>query len=239
MTSRIPFTSIWFDCDSTLSTVEGIDELARARDSSVFQAVASLTNRAMAGELPLEAVYQRRLETIAPTRCECARLAERYIATALPDAKLVLTALRSLGKTVGIVSGGLRSAVLPFAEHLGVPEAFVRAVEIRFTADGAYLGLAADQPLARSGGKIEVLRAIPSSQRPLALCGDGVTDLEAAVATERFVGFGGVVRRDAVADHCAHFADGPGLASTLPHLLTTAEVARLSQDPRFAQLIAG
>jgi phosphoserine phosphatase len=239
MSSTITFASIWFDCDSTLSTVEGIDELARARGPTVFEAVASLTNRAMAGELPLEAVYQRRLDAIAPTRCECASLAERYIATALPDARLVLAALRTLGKHVGIISGGLRSAVLPFAEHLGVPEAFVRAVEILFATDGSYIGLAADQPLAKSGGKIDVLRAIPSSQRPLAMCGDGVTDLEAAVATERFVGFGGVVRRDAVARHCAHFADGPGLASTLPHLLTAAELTRLAQDPRFAQLIAG
>ena len=71
MTSSLP--SIWppsnlviFDCDSTLSAVEGIDELARLTSSEENMAVniASLTKRAMEGEIPLEsAVHQIKTET--------------------------------------------------------------------------------------------------------------------------------------------------------------------------------
>ena len=40
------------------------------------------------------------------------------------------------------------------------------------------------------------------------MVGDGITDVEAfeAGATERFIGFGGVVRRDAVAARAPEFA---------------------------------
>ena len=41
-----------FDCDSTLSTIEGIDELARMTGHEYD--VAQLTKRAMEGDVPLE-----------------------------------------------------------------------------------------------------------------------------------------------------------------------------------------
>jgi len=37
---------ICFDCDSTLSSVEGIDELARLRGPEIFKQVEALTNDA-------------------------------------------------------------------------------------------------------------------------------------------------------------------------------------------------
>jgi phosphoserine phosphatase len=54
-----PCNLVIFDCDSTLSTIEGIDELARLSDSEneVAVRIAALTKRAMEGDIPLEAVY--------------------------------------------------------------------------------------------------------------------------------------------------------------------------------------
>src|SRR5690606_7057301 len=69
-----PFRSVWFDCDSTLTAVEGIDELGALRGPEVRARVARATERAMAGELPLAAVYGERLREIAPTRAECEAL---------------------------------------------------------------------------------------------------------------------------------------------------------------------
>src|SRR5690606_23891673 len=65
-TARLPdgFRSIVFDCDSTLVSVEGIDELAGAHK----EAVQALTDAAMEGSVPLDEVYGRRLEIIRPTR---------------------------------------------------------------------------------------------------------------------------------------------------------------------------
>lgn len=231
-----PMRSIWFDCDSTLSMIEGIDALAALRDAATLADVAELTRRAMDGELPLEAVYGARLARIAPTRQECERTAQAYIDHMVTDAPLVIAALAHLGKQLGIVSGGLLPAVGPLAAHLGIPRDRVFAVDLRFDSCGAYRDFEADSPLAKAGGKIDVLAARPARDRPQALVGDGSTDLEAAAVVDRFVGFGGVVRRRALVEGAAHFAVGPGLATALPFVLTDAERAALRTHPRFAAL---
>ena len=64
-----PFRTFMFDCDSTLSRVEGIDEIARGRKD-----VADLTKAAMDGAVPLDQVYGKRLELVRPSRAELGRV---------------------------------------------------------------------------------------------------------------------------------------------------------------------
>ena len=59
-----PFGTLVFDVDSTLASIEGIDELAGDRRPEI----AALTTRAMAGEIKLEDVYAKRLALLAPSR---------------------------------------------------------------------------------------------------------------------------------------------------------------------------
>jgi phosphoserine phosphatase len=231
------FAAVWFDCDSTLSAIEGIDELGALRDAATRRRVADLTERAMAGELPLAEVYEQRLQALAPTAAECASLGALYVARALPDARVLVAALHALGKTVGVLSGGLRPPVAEFAAWLGIGPALVQAVGIHFAADGSYRDFDRSGPLWRNGGKVEVLRDRPAGERPLAFVGDGITDLEAAPVVERFVGFGGVARRAAVERNAAFYTAEPRLAAVLPHLLTAAEREQLAADPRFAHLV--
>lgn len=233
-----PFRSVWFDCDSTLSAIEGIDELALRAGPEVAERVARLTDDAMNGGLPLEQVYGTRLDAIRPGRAACEEIGLRYVARAVGDAREVCAALRWLGKRLGIVSGGLRACVLPLADHLGIAAEQVHAVELHFDATGGYAGFDLDCPLARSGGKPLLLeQLLDADARPSALIGDGITDLETADVVDRFIGFGGVVTRQAVASRAAHWAPGPGLATALPHLLTPDEARRLRDDPRFGRLI--
>ena len=56
--------AILFDCDSTLSTIEGIDVLAE--QAGVVDQVVPLTNAAMEGRLKLEEAYAARLDLIKP-----------------------------------------------------------------------------------------------------------------------------------------------------------------------------
>ena len=63
------FDRICFDFDSTLSRIEGIDELAKR--VGLGEEMTKLTNAAMNGDVPLEAVYSRRLELIRPDREAC------------------------------------------------------------------------------------------------------------------------------------------------------------------------
>jgi phosphoserine phosphatase len=60
MTKECPrFDAVCFDCDSTLTRIEGIDELARRAGCATE--IAALTEAAMNGAVALEEVYARRL----------------------------------------------------------------------------------------------------------------------------------------------------------------------------------
>lgn len=227
---------IWFDCDSTLSRIEGIDELGTLRDEATRNRVVEATNRAMGGEVPLEQVFGERLRILAPTRDELERVAQLYIDRVVEDAKPVCEALHSLGKSVGIVSGGLLPAVCALGDWLGIDRTRIHAVDLSFGDDGSYLGFDEESLLARSGGKPKLLESLGVGHRRAAFVGDGITDLETAPLVTRFIGFGGVARREAVVAGAECFAEGPGLASTLPFLLTDDERSMLSESPDFRSL---
>lgn len=206
------FGSVIFDCDSTLSAIEGIEELAHAHREEI----ARLTEAAMRGEIPLEDVYGHRLELVRPTRDQVAGLGERYVATLVSDARETIAALLAEGIEVRVMSGGIRQAVVPLAIALGLTERAVAAVDVHFSADGEYAGFDRASPLARSGGKRTVLEQwLPELPRPIMLVGDGATDLEARPPADRFVAFAGVVERPAVIDAADDVVRAPSLAPVL------------------------
>jgi len=221
--SRSGFASVVFDCDSTLAAIEGIDALAGEHAAEV----AALTDAAMRGEIPLEEVYGRRLELIRPRRETVEALGRAYVAALVPDARAVVAALRWLGKTVRVVSGGLRPPVEALARELGIGPESVAAVGIEFGEDGAYRGFERGSPLARSGGKEGVLRAW-SLPRPALLVGDGATDLEARPAVDAFAAYMGVAFRPAVAADADVVLRDPGLAPVLSLAAGPADRERLA-----------
>jgi phosphoserine phosphatase len=231
-----PFRSLWFDCDSTLSSIEGVDELRGRLSLALQDEILALTEQAMEGALPLADVYEKRLHVIAPSRDQLVGLGGLYVERALPHVRLLVEALHALGKTVGIVSGGLLPAVEVLAAHLGVPRRHVHAVALRFDGAGRYLDFDRSSPLWRNGGKPEVLRGLDPALRPLVFVGDGATDLETKGVAELFVGFGGIARRPAVAAGADSWLPGPDLCGLLPLALTADERQRLRGEPRFREL---
>ncbi len=203
---------IIFDCDSTLSTLEGIDELARLKGMEAR--VAALTNAAMDGSVALQDVYGERLRLLQPSRAELRALELAYRRTVVPDAREVITALHALGKRVYIVSGGLADAVIGFGVWLGVPRERIFAVGLTYDPDGRYLGFA-DSPLATANGKNDVIRALRAPGRSALLVGDGASDLAAAPSVDLFIGFGGVVARPLLAARAAVFITTPSLAPVM------------------------
>ena len=204
---------ICFDCDSTLSKIEGIDELAKW--AGVGEEMAKLTDLAMNGELPLEAVYAKRLETIKPDKANIDRLADLYIAEMVDGVSEVFTTLLAQGKEVHIISGGLRQAILPLAKALNLPESHVHAVDIYFNADGSYQGFDETAPLARSGGKTEICKQLLNGKQSLVLIGDGKTDMEAKQPGVTVIGFGGVCDRTIVREMADKFIDEINLNAIL------------------------
>ena len=178
------------DCDSTLSAVEGVDELGRLRGPEGLAQVERMTAEAMDGGVPLEAVFARRLDLIRPTRAEVAAIADKYLATAEPDAAAAIARVRAAGWQVAIVSGGFTEAILPLARALGIDR--VHAVGLRFAPDGAYAGFDAAAPTARSRGKNAVARALRAElgATEVVMVGDGASDLEVKGDADRVIGFG-------------------------------------------------
>ena len=210
------FDIICFDCDSTLSKIEGIDELARR--IGLGEEMAALTDSAMNGEVPLEAVYERRLSLIKPDLNAIDWLADLYIDTMVDGVEQVFKTLLKKGKQVRIISGGIRQSILPLAEKLRLSADYVHAVDIFFKQDGSYRGFDPASPLAKTGGKARVCQSLNDEAAKLVMIGDGQTDLESKQAGAVFIGFGGVVERKAVREQADHFVNTPSLTGIFEHI---------------------
>lgn len=204
-----------FDCDSTLSSIEGIDELARVRGPEVFKRVEEMTNEAMDGKISVEAVFGRRLEIIQPEAEHVAQIGRRYIDTVEPTALATLKAVRAAGWTPIILSGGFRPIIRPLADFLGIER--VEAVDLFFDAEGRYTGFDEAYPTTRSGGKPEVIARLKAELKParIVMVGDGVSDLETKPVVDLFIGFGRYMERAKVKAQAAAFVHAldelPGL----------------------------
>ena len=211
------FAAVCFDFDSTLTRLEGIDELAARK--GVEKDIAPLTVAAMEGTIPLESVYARRLDLIRPAQADVVWLAERYIDAMVPGVEETFAALRRAGTEIFIVSGGIRAAILPFVARLELPPVNVFAVNIAFDAAGAYRDFDRTSPLTKADGKAEVCGVLLERHAPLAMVGDGITDMAARHAGAFAIGFGGVTARAAVRSKADVFIEEPSLTATLDCLL--------------------
>jgi phosphoserine phosphatase len=200
------FASVFLDVDSTLCGVEGIDFLAERRGPDVAARVADATERAMRGEIPLDAVYGERLGLVRPGRDDLIALARAYAAALAPDAVEAIEFLRGEGVRVALVSGGIRQAILPVARELGFALDDVHAVDVVLDGGGQYWSYDAGSPLATQGGKRDVVAAALADgmPRPALAVGDGSTDVAMRAACDALAAFTGFARREAVvraADH--------------------------------------
>ena len=231
------YRHVIFDCDSTLTGIEGIDELASHPDTR--QRVADLTRSAMDGKVNLETVYGERLEILQPTRGAVRALRSRYRKHVVKDAAALIQALQVLGHEVYIVSGGLFDPVREFGMHLGVAPEHIRAVEVEYdTLSGnwwqgqgpwreAYLAVQ-HSVLPESDGKARVIRELLQNQTGRSLLvGDGVSDLLASREVDLFAGFGGVICRERVASESKVFIQSQSIA---PVLLLAAGTAALEHS---------
>jgi phosphoserine phosphatase len=221
MAQRPRFDAVCFDCDSTLTRIEGINELARRAGREAK--VASLTEGAMNGVITLEAVYAKRLDIVRPDKAALAWLAERYVEEMVSGAVETITTLRRHGKAVYVVTSGLLQAVAEFASALGLAPAQVHAVQVHLDAAGAYQGFDSSSPLCRSDGKATICRSMAAMHGNVAMVGDGVTDLAAREGGAYVVGYGGVTRRHIMLREADCYIASPSLTATLPALLTEEE----------------
>src|SRR5690349_11355468 len=124
--SRANYRFVFFDVDSTLVTIEGIDVLANGNPE-----IVRLTDAAMNGEIALDEVYARRLEIIRPTLADVEALGRRYVDSLIPGAAETIKTLQDAGVDVHLVTAGIAQAIAPLASHLNIAARAVHAVSLQ------------------------------------------------------------------------------------------------------------
>ena len=163
------------DMDSTMITVECIDELADY--AGIKAEIAEVTEAAMRGELDFEAALRSRVALLKglPERAIDDCLAERV--KIMPGARALVQTIRANGGYAVLVSGGFTR----FAEPVGAQIGFDRVIANRLgIADGALDGTVAS-PIIGAQSKRDAL-ATAMAERGLArsqtlAVGDGANDI--------------------------------------------------------------
>ncbi len=197
---------LFIDCDSTLSSIEGIDEMARLSDPKTYAKVVSLTNSAMNGEIPLNEVFQKRMDIIKPSRELVAKVANRYLETIVPGVVPFIAQAKRQGWIPIVISGGFAPAILPLASYLEIDD--VEAVPLYFDDNGEYIDFGKDHPNTRNLGKNQIIKDWKAAMLPAKtmMIGDGISDLETKPDVDQMIAFGGVVAREKVKDGASYFA---------------------------------
>jgi phosphoserine phosphatase len=150
----------------------------------------------MNGEIALDSIYGRRMKLVAPGRGDLEALGAEYERAIAPGATDAIRLIQSSGIDLHLLSGGLLPAVRIVAEKVGVSDANVHAVEVSFDEAGGYASFDEASPLAREGGKREIVSSL-KLKRPSLIVGDGATDAEARPVVDAFAAFTGFLRREA------------------------------------------
>lgn len=199
------------DVDSTLTRDEGIDRLAAFVSAEVASEVASITAKAMQGELDFKESLRQRVATLRGVTVEQIAAANQTISLT-PGAERLVSVLRAHGHVVGAVSGGFHHMVDPLAMRLGLDYHRANHLEV---LDGIVTGRV-DDPIIGAQEKADTLVewatecSIPLSHT--VAIGDGGND----VAMLRQAGLGIAFMAKAVAKDAADLViDTPDLAQVL------------------------
>ncbi len=163
------------DVDSTVIQDEVIDLLAA--EAGQQEAVAAITERAMAGEIDFsESLHQRVALLAGLPESVLTRVRDRIRLT--PGARTLCRTLNRLGYRVALVSGGFTQVVAPIARDLGVAELRANTLEIE---DGILTGRVVGEIIDRPGKRktledLAVRFGIPRG-RTVAI-GDGANDID-------------------------------------------------------------
>jgi phosphoserine phosphatase len=163
------------DMDSTMITIECIDELADY--AGIKPQIAAVTERAMRGELDFEAALDARvallkgLDEAAIERCRAERV------RLMPGARALIQTMKSYGARTVLVSGGFTVFADRVAEAIG----FDRALSNHLGIGGGVLNGTVARPIVGAATKRETLIAerltLGLSPDETLAVGDGANDI--------------------------------------------------------------
>ena len=199
------------DMESTIIGQELVDELAEA--AGVYDRIAAITARSMAGEIDFASSFYERVGLLAGLTTEAlAQVAERI--TLNPGARSLIRTLRAGGAYTALVTGGFTCFAEVVARDCGFDE--MRGNELLI--DGDRLSGAVGEPILDPKAKLTALTEL-AERHGLAMAatmaiGDGANDLDMV----RAAGMGVAYRGKPVLRQAARFRLDHGDLTALLYL---------------------
>lgn len=164
----------------------------------------------MDGNTKFEDALAARLDIIKPSRASIEKCLDDHPLMLSPGIDTLIESLIERGIDVYLVSGGFRIMIEPIARELCVAKTNIYANTIFFdedTTNGEYTGFCRDEPTSADMGKPKAVQQIKDmyGYNKIVMVGDGATDAQAKPPADAFIGFGGVVVREAVREKACWF----------------------------------
>ena len=163
------------DMDSTMITIECIDELADY--AGIKPQIAEVTERAMRGELDFEEALRSRVALLEglPETVIAQCLAERV--EIMPGARALVRTIRANGGMAVLVSGGFTRFAEPVADEIGFNAAIANRLGIR---DGVLTGQVEGDIVGAQTKRQTLLETLAAHSLPASASlavGDGANDI--------------------------------------------------------------
>ncbi len=172
------------DFDSTFIKLETLDALAKIslnnkkNKNNVIAEIASITNRAMNGDITFDAALSKRISMLNASKkdiIEVISLINNSVSNSIIKNKKFFI---NNNKNCYIVSGGFTEIILPVVKSFGFKEENVFANQLIIN-DNKVKGVETKNPLSKDKGKVYIVnKHINQNNKTSIIIGDGYTDYE-------------------------------------------------------------
>ena len=171
------------DFDSTIVSVEALDELARISlehnpdKEKIAKQISDITDQAMEGKIDFPTSLAKRFTLFNPTPDDVDKTViflKNIITTSLIRNKAFF---QKYHKQIYIISGGFRECILPVMKEFGIKEDHILANNFIYDKKGIIIGYDKKNPLAQKNGKVKAVAAL-KHKGTVCVIGDGITDYQ-------------------------------------------------------------
>ena len=207
MTSNKEKKIFIIDFDSTITKVEGLDQLAAialAQNSDgdkIVKQIKELTDAGMNGELSLSESLSKRMSLLNANKKHVATLVEFLLENVSESFERNKKFLKEYSDQILVVSSGFKDFIVPVIEYLGLKPENVYANTFTYSQNGDIIGVDNTNVLSQTGGKIKLVKSL-NLEAHVSVIGDGFTDYEIKQngLADRFYAFVENVERQKVVD---------------------------------------
>jgi D-3-phosphoglycerate dehydrogenase len=171
------------DFDSTIVTVEGLDELARIslehnpNKEKVSKQIVDITNQAMEGTIDFPTALAKRFAFFQPTKQDIEKTVDFLKDHLTPSLKRNKEFFQKYHKQIYIISGGFHEYILPIVKEFGVIDDHILANNFIYDKKGLISGFDKKNLLAQANGKVKAVATLGHKGK-ICVIGDGITDYQ-------------------------------------------------------------